>query len=135
MDVVRLRPENDEADDLIGCAKAYTGRRSCQGRQLSLHRFLYRPIAILIYPHFKASRDINRNHQARASLFQLSWPKYDLPSVSGCSPDPVIPALTATAYYLLINQTTYLSEEGCYFSQPQSIKAGSIYSQTELTLR
>ena len=35
MDVVRLRPENDEADDLIGCAKAYTGRRSCQGRQLS----------------------------------------------------------------------------------------------------
>jgi hypothetical protein len=32
MDVARLRPENDEADDLIGCAKAYTGRRSCQGR-------------------------------------------------------------------------------------------------------
>jgi len=38
MDVVRLRPENDEADDLIGCAKAYTGRRSCQGRQLSPSR-------------------------------------------------------------------------------------------------
>jgi len=61
VDVVRLRPENDEADDLNGCAKAYTGRRKCQGRHflLSTHPLSW-PVAFKPLPLISQRRHTRR---------------------------------------------------------------------------